>query len=155
MEKSTLVFPIGKGTVWLARKKRGVGKGLYNGWGGTFEPQDHGNPRLCACREFNEECGATTSPNCLYEMAVVDFFEDGEQVFECHVYFLSWWEGKLQESEEMEEPEEFRIAELPYSEMMTADREWLAKLFLGKRFRAKVCYGKGNKKVESIEYGPL
>lgn len=155
MKVSTLVFPVTKTSVLLARKKSGVGAGLYNGWGGKLEPEDEGNLKACACREFLAESGAYTSRKNLRKMAVVDFFEAGVHIFECYVYFCFAWNGQLRETPEMGRPRTFPLASIPYDRMMPADVIWLKEIFLGKRFRGRVYYNKGNTKLEKFEHGPL
>lgn len=153
----TLVFPQREGIIWLARKKLKVGAGLLNGWGGKLEPEDGGLVRLCACREFQAEAGARIYPSRLHKKAVVDFSEGGQEAFECHVYFVSEWEGDIREGEEMGPPLSFPINCLPYEEMMPGDREWFPRVLLTTEpFRAKVHYATGNTHlVQPVEYGPL
>ncbi|MBX4206488.1 NUDIX domain-containing protein [Candidatus Parcubacteria bacterium] len=156
-EKSTLVFPIRNGVVWLAEKKRKVGAGLLNGYGGKLDEADGGSIRLCACREFREESGVSISPGAeLQKMAIVRFFEEAMEIFECHVYFVDHWEGELRETEQMGRPESHPLWNVPYHLMMPADAVWLKLVFAGRRFKGNVYYGAGNKEfLKFEEAGPL
>ena len=56
MRDTSLVYPVdGQGRVLLGRKKRGMGLGKWNGFGGKIEAGE--TMRQCAVRELREECG--------------------------------------------------------------------------------------------------
>jgi 8-oxo-dGTP diphosphatase len=155
METATLVFPVFAGCVTLARKKRGVGAGLYNGYGGKLVRGEGGDPRVGAKREFIQETGATCDVLHLDERAIIRFYEAGKSIFDCHAFLLHEWQGEIKESEEMGPPQVFPYDSLPYMEMMRGDREWLPRILLGDRLRCKVYYNTGNKSLIKFEYGPL
>ncbi len=156
MQIATLLFPVHDGKVYLAKPKRGhhPGFGLYNGYGGKMRPEDRGDVRRTACREYSEEARATCWPEDLELVAVVDFFKEGEYKFECHIFFTSTF-GAPQETGEMSEAHLFPIDEVPYDQMMSADVVWLMPVFKGARFHAECHYSAGNQKLLRFTCKPL
>ena len=64
MRDTSLVYPLdGQGRILLGRKRRGMGFGKWNGFGGKLEPGE--TMRQCAVRELQEECGLTAAPEAL------------------------------------------------------------------------------------------
>lgn len=155
MEIVSLIFPIRAGCIWLARKKRKVGAGFYNGWGGKLERVDRGSVIKAAIREFKDDSGATAYPRDLDHVATIRFYEAGKLVFECNVYFLRSWEGEIQETDQMGPPEVFSFSEIPYEEMMPGDCLWLPLLLRGERIKGQCWYSEGNKEVQQFDFGPL
>jgi 8-oxo-dGTP diphosphatase len=129
--------------VLLPIKKKKIGRGLRNGYGGSIEEDE--DARSAALRETAEECGITPHSAALMAVAVVDFHNLTEQghAFTCRVaiYFLYDWGGEPCESEEMGPPEWFPIGNPPLQEMMLADRDWLHHVLQGKRVYAQAWYG--------------
>ena len=61
MRDTSLVFPVASdGRILLGRKRRGMGYGKWNGFGGKIEAGE--TMRECAARELFEECGLTVRP---------------------------------------------------------------------------------------------
>ena len=61
MRDTSLVFPVAPdGRILLGRKRRGMGYGKWNGFGGKIEVGE--TMRECAARELFEECGLTAKP---------------------------------------------------------------------------------------------
>ena len=61
MRDTSLVFPVAPdGRILLGRKRRGMGYGKWNGFGGKIEAGE--TMRECAARELFEECGLTVRP---------------------------------------------------------------------------------------------
>ena len=61
MRDTSLVFPVAPdGRILLGRKRRGMGYGKWNGFGGKIEAGE--TMRECAARELFEECGLTARP---------------------------------------------------------------------------------------------
>ncbi len=72
MRATSLVFPIyADGKVLLGRKKRGMGFGKWNGFGGKIE--DGETMRECAVRELYEECGISAAVEDLEFVADIYF----------------------------------------------------------------------------------
>ena len=149
MQRCTLVFPRQWELVWLSRKKKKVGAGFYNGWGGKFDPDD-GDVSMedTAIRELKAETdGCEALPENLKKVAVLDFHKDGEHIFECHVYFFfppQRLNGEFKETDEMGPGEFFCRLEPPLEEMMPADREWFPRILKGERIRGSIFYNADN-----------
>ncbi len=153
MDKCTLVYPVLGETIFLAKKKRKVGAGFYNGFGGKKRSFDE-PISITACREFAEESGIK-SGFVMDKVAILDFFQDGKHILECHVWFIRAWTGDFLETAEMGKAEQFPFSNLPYAEMMTGDRFWLPLVVEGEKIRAKIYYDAELKRVLKFEHGPL
>lgn len=159
MKKCTLVIPRQWELVWLSRKKLKIGAGLYNGWGGKYEPKSDQTMLDTAIREFGQETGGFyPKKEALDLVAEIDFFEADKHIFECYVYFLSMEKGeqeRLKDTPEMGRGEYFDKHCLPLDEMMPGDRLWLPLLLAGERISGRCYYKAGNKEVEKFEHEPL
>jgi len=153
MKVTTISFLKSGDGVYLSNKKRGFGTGYLNGYGGKM--MDGENVEGAAIRELREEAGLTASPENLQRVAIIDFFDGDEHIFECHVFFVSKWEGELKESEEMAYPQLYACSNLPYEKMWKSDRVWLPLIFSGKKIQAKAYYEKGMDEMKHFEYKPL
>ena len=131
----TLVIPVSNQNkqVLLGKKRRGFGKGLYNGFGGKVEKGE----RIldAAARELYEESGLVVGVDHLEEKrcGVLQFvfrndFEEEQdkkvQVpWQVHIFYINEFSGTITESEEME-PQWFDIENIPYSSMWKDDKFW-------------------------------
>lgn len=72
----------------LGRKKRGIGVGLYNGFGGKVEKDNDADVVASALRELREEAGVAPDERGLSRRGVLTFhFEDTpSEVWETHVF---------------------------------------------------------------------
>jgi mutator protein MutT len=112
-------------------KKRGFGKGLWNGVGGKIEPGETMEQALV--RESQEEVGLT--PTSWTKVAMHDFYmHEGVPSawhMQGHVYFCREWEGEATETEEMA-PKWTKIKDMPYDNMWSDDIVWLPQSLMGK-----------------------
>ncbi len=154
MKIATIIFPVRGNSVFLANKKQRFGAGFLNGYGGRQEPTDL-TIEDTAVRELQEESGIIAEKRDLEKVAIIDFFEVDNQIFECHVFFCRAWTGEFVETEEMAYPEAYPIDELPFDRMWHADRTWLPTVFLGKKIRARSYYDEGMKTQVRFEEEPL
>lgn len=154
MKVSTICFPVQDGNIFLAYKKRGFGAGFLNGYGGKQQPGDL-TIVDAAIREMKEEGGIVASPDDLEKVAVINFFEEDVQIFECHVFFCHNWQGEFHETDEMTAPQLYDILNPPYDHMWDADKVWLPIVCSGKKIRAVSKYNQGMTKQKSFEYEPL
>ena len=139
--KGVLVFPVINGEVLLARKARGIGAGMWNGYGGNFDPEEDKDFATCAIREFNEECRAGVEESDLEDRGVVTFHKGDSFVFEVHIFVANKIGGTPQPSDEMVEPTWFSFDDLPPKEQfMESDLYWLPLVLFGKRVLADVWY---------------
>ncbi len=136
LKQSTLCFPITKTQILLAMKKRGFGKGKWNGAGG--KPQDNESIKETTVRETEEETGIT--PTELKEVGIVHFYYSANENWnqEVHVFKCKKWTGDIAETEEML-PKWFNLNDIPYSKMWPDDSHWLPKLLAGEIFEAEFC----------------
>lgn len=154
MEKTllhaSLIFPITDTHVALGLKKQKIGAGLLNGVGGGVEPGE--DPLACAVREAKEEWSVVFDPATLTKQAVVDFHNrksDGE-VFTCRIYVFvgGAWEGEAVESDEMGLPQWFPKNNVPFEQMMLADRDWFPHVIDGSYIYAEAWYGPKQQTLE-------
>ncbi|MDB5254504.1 MAG: hydrolase [Parcubacteria group bacterium] len=149
MKKTTLIFCVKEDQILLAMKKRGFGSGKWNGYGGKVEETE--NISSAAVRELKEESNLIAEEKDLKQVAVVNFYFDGEHKFECHVFLLKEWNGDAEETEEMN-PKWFPKNELPYSEMWVADAKWLPIVLENKQILVTVNFNKEGNEIKNFEY---
>lgn len=149
MKLSTLCFCSRNGQVLLAMKKRGFGKGKWNGYGGKVAGQE--TPRAAAIRELREESNLSVSENDLKQVGIVRFYFDGNQLFECHVFLVKDWRGELRESDEMK-PRWFPVLQLPFEEMWVADGKWVPLVLAGKKLEAEVNFNADGSELKHFSY---
>lgn len=133
MAVCTLVFLRRDDQILLAMKKRGFGKGRWNGVGGKVDPGE--TIEQAMIRETQEEISVT--PVKYEQVARLDFTIDADTKpwqQEVHVYMCSKWEGEPTESEEMA-PQWYGLADIPYDSMWQDDEIWLPEVLQGKKLR--------------------
>ena len=116
----TLLYIIKDGKILLIEKKRGLGKGLYNGVGGKVEEGE--TPIQAAIRECKEEIGV--EPKNVEWKGVIEFINDGSVYSYVHVFTANDYEGEIKETDEAK-PVWFPLSEIPYDKMWEDDRTWL------------------------------
>ncbi len=156
MQKATVVLLIDEeNRVCLARKKQAIHSelgeisyslGLYNGYGGKMEEGDE-SIEDTALRELFDESTVSAQKEDLVHKGTVLFtlVKEGERkpFMEVHFYTLSVWEGEPKESPEMGSPTFFAKTNLPYDEMMPADKVLFEKMFEEKDISGEVAlFGK-------------
>ena len=127
--------------VLLGMKKRGFGKGRWNGFGGHVERGEAIEEG--ARREIKEEAGLEVGK--LSKHGVIEFKRRGKQeILEVHVFGTDAFSGEPTESEEMK-PQRFDVDKIPYSQMWSDDKHWLPLFLQGKKFTAKFLFGQGDR----------
>lgn len=155
--------------ICLARKKHKIGAGMWNGYGGHCEPNE--KPLDAAIRETKEESGVSLhSKDCVKEVALVTYFErpryaifreltNYKPVWSVNIFLAGRWSGECMETEEMGTPQWFNLDEIPYKEMLPADRFILPLIFASNcntfLFEADIYYGPEKKKVEWVAIRPF
>lgn len=133
--------------VLLGYKKRGFGKGKYDGFGGKRQ-QGEDLPSTAA-RELYEEASLSVNPSELISLGVITFIfpykHDWDQ--EVHIFLTEQWVGTPQESEEMR-PQWFSLDEIPLSQMWDDSRIWLPYTLTGQAIRAFFTMNKDNDTVK-------
>lgn len=133
MKEATLCFLVRDQTVWLAMKKRGFGKGKYNGYGGKLETGETSEDAML--RELHEETDGVRAT--LYEKVADNtyiFPQNPENNFHVHVYIAKQWNGAPTETDEMK-PELFEFTKIPYTSMWHDDPYWLPQVLSGIKLR--------------------
>lgn len=152
MRDTSLVFPLrSDGRILLGRKRRGMGFGKWNGFGGKIEAGE--TMRECAARELWEECGLQVRPEDL-EMVGDLYFHQPSDTAWSHagiVYLARNWVGEPYVSEEME-PRWFLPSEFPYEEMWMSDRIWVPMILEGKKIRGTVYFAEDGDTVYRYEF---
>ena len=130
---ATLCFLLRNGEVLLIRKKRGFGKGKYNGVGGRIEKGE--TPEEAAIREVEEEVGVKVLD--LEPAGRLEFYSVGKEPdWVIFVFRSKRFDGEPKPSDEAD-PKWFPVSNLPYDEMWEDDRVWLPHVLAGKRVEAK------------------
>lgn len=134
----TLCFIYYDDKIILGLKKRGFGKGRYNGFGGKVLKGE--SLRGAVIREMYEESGIRAEK--ISKRGILEFsFKGNPEVLEVHVYKILKWKGMSKETEEMK-PRWFSLADIPFSKMWPDDRYWLPLFISGKHFRGSFLFGK-------------
>jgi len=129
IQVGTLVFLRRDDEILLAMKKRGFGKGKWNGPGGKPDPGE--SIEETAIRETEEEIGIT--PLNLHKVAhnVFRYPHGQPDVVDGHVFICTEWQGEPVETEEMA-PRWFNLDDIPYDQMWDDDKYWLPQVLDGK-----------------------
>lgn len=137
LKQATLLFLIDGDKILLAMKKRGFGKGHWNGVGGKPEPSEPIDD--AAIRECQEEIGVT--PLRMTCVAYLDFYFPEQKAAQgwdqqVVVYLCEHWDGTPIETEEML-PKWYKISKIPYDSMWSDDKYWLPKVLAGQSIHAE------------------
>ena len=128
-KQATLLFLIEDNKILLAMKKRGFGRGRWNGVGG--KPEGDESIKQTAIRECTEEIGVV--PKTFKQVACLNFFFPADKADwnqQVLVYFCTKWQGEPIETDEMK-PSWFSIKNIPYDDMWKDDKYWLPKVIRG------------------------
>ncbi|KAJ2793443.1 Nudix (Nucleoside diphosphate linked moiety X)-type motif 1 [Coemansia guatemalensis] len=147
----TVIFPIeGSGSgqrVLLGLKKRGMGKGLWNGFGGKLEPGETLDD--CAHRELQEECGLEAKDLCYVGVLfMICSHHDDLTIF---VYTARDLVGSVVESDEMA-PQWFTTDKLPYDGCHREARLWWPTMLNGSLFVARFVFTQDDCIQHNIEH---
>lgn len=126
----TLVYFCRGKQILLGKKKRGLGIGRYNGFGG--KPIGRETPITTAIRETQEEVGLT--PHSLTHVANLRFrSRTYAPLKDLYVYVFTSlrFDGAPAETEEMV-PHWFSTPDIPYDLMWPDDPHWLPQVLDGK-----------------------
>lgn len=150
MKIYTLGFLFKDGKIILAKKKRKIGVGLYNGYGGRVE--DHESLFGCLCREIEEECGLVIQEENCNELGYIDFyFNNTNTILKVYIYRVDNFINYPIETEEMGQPKEFDINNLPYNEMMVGDDLFMPFVVASKKFAGGIHFDESGLKVISCD----
>lgn len=146
LRNSTLIFLVKRTDgniteICLAMKKRGFGKGRWNGVGGKVEAGE--SIEQAAAREAKEEISVTVAA--LMKVAELSFTFPHNPSFDqlVHVYLTDTWDGSPAESEEMD-PRWFMVGAIPFDSMWPDDEFWLPNVLAGDKIRGAFTFGEGD-----------
>lgn len=150
MRKVTLCFLQRDEDVCLAMKKRGFGKGKWNGVGGKVEKEER--VRHAAVRELQEEIGVRVSEKDLEEIAGLQFYFNGNPDWDqyCHVFLVRSWQGSPAESEEMA-PRWYHKNALPFENMWVDDPLWLPYALNNEKIQATFYFNADGSVLEKAD----
>ena len=149
----TLVYILKDNQILLGMKKRGFGKGKWNGFGGKVKVGEE-TIRDGALREVREECGLGLKDEDICQLGLIDFEFKNEPVhLEVHVFEARQYSGQVTESDEMA-PKWFDIKEMPYDNMWIDDEFWHPWFFKGQKFKAYFLF-EGQDKILNHEITPV
>jgi 8-oxo-dGTP diphosphatase len=132
----TLLFLVRPNEILLAMKKRGFGKGLWNGVGGKIEPDE--SIEQAMIRECEEEIGVR--PVTFTKVAIHEFvYQSSDKPVIVHAYVCTDWAGEPHETEEMA-PQWFSQNAIPYETMWEDDRYWLPQVLGGSLLRTRFVF---------------
>jgi 8-oxo-dGTP pyrophosphatase MutT (NUDIX family) len=135
MKLVTLLFLRRDKQILLAMKKRGFGRGKWNGVGGKADPGE--TVEQAAIRECQEEIGVT--PLNARQVGDIKFTMTTDPAFghHAHIFVATDWEGEPTETEEMR-PQWYEITHIPYDSMWADDELWLPLVIKGVFFSADI-----------------
>ena len=154
-EIATVIYLLKESKICLAQKKRHIhtkdgkeldkSKATWNGYGGKREDED-ASIRDTAIRELYDECGVKADLHNLIPAGRLRFFwpdNDSETPnMDVYFFFLATWEGEPIETDEMDKPIFFTMDNIPYHEMLPADKIFLPMMLANKKVVADVFFGK-------------
>lgn len=147
MKQSTLCYLIREvqeeRELLLAMKKKGFGKGKWNGIGG-IQKKEKGDKTIVdtVLRETKEEIGVELKET--EKVAILTFYYPYSKEWnqDTHVFIAKKWQGQLKESEEVR-PKWFSINKIPFDRMWDDDRSWLPLILEGKKLKAEFIFKEG------------
>ena len=139
MRITTFCLLTKKGKTFLAMKKRGFGRGKWNGFGGKAKSGE--SVKLAALRELKEEVSIKANPDKMKAAGMIKFRfkEHPEWNQNMYVFLVNEWKGMPQETEEMK-PRWYNNDEIPFKEMWCVDRYWLPSILAGKKISGRFYY---------------
>ena len=155
MRDATLCLLIKPNKILLGMKKRGFGKGRWNGYGGKVEDKE--NIVFATVRENFEESGLIHLN--IEKVAEIKFYftnapfgKSWDQVV--YIFISREWKGTLRESNEIL-PKWFSFNDIPYSKMWNDDTYWLPKVLEGKKLVGSFTFGKDNSTILKYELNEI
>src|ERR1043166_9136195 len=140
----TVIFVRQGSRILLGMKKKGLGAGRWNGFGGKVEEGE--TIEEAARREIQEEAGLEVGA--VVEAGFCEFHSPVRPfVVHMHVFIADTFSGEPTESDEMR-PEWFEVSALPEGEMWPSDLLWWPYLLRGDKFKARFVFDKDDQVLE-------
>lgn len=136
----TLVFLKQNNTVLLGHKTRGLGEGLWNGFGGKLEQNE--SIAACAIREVKEECNLVLEK--IKHIGVVRYdVVDQNYTHIVHIFTSNKFKGTETPSEEMNPVTWYKFKDIPFDKMWPDAQLWYPIMLKELFFSAVVTYEGG------------
>lgn len=149
MTEATLGFLFRDGKIILAKKKRKIGVGKWNGYGGKIEEGEDRIENLI--REMREECGVIIEREKCEELGFMEFLsQDSFGSMRVYMYRISDFAGYPVETEEMGAPREFSLSDLPYEEMMDGDDKFMPYVWEGRKFEGQIYFDPKDHQIKKV-----
>lgn len=146
MKKHVVLFIVDGSKILLAMKKRGFGKGKWNGAGGKVEPGETFTE--AAIRECQEEiCVTPMNPEPMADIIFEEYHDGQKYELDVRAFISRKWKGVPGETEEMA-PKWFNINNLPYKEMWDDDPYWLPQVLAGQKLKCKFTLDRQDKVIK-------
>ncbi len=124
--------------ILLGMKKKGFGKGRWNGFGGKVKKEETIEEGIK--RELFEESKLDVPIDNFEKVGIIEFsFKEIPDILENHFFKVKNFSGEPYETEEMK-PRWFHIDEIPFNQMWTDDVCWMSLFLEGKKFRGKFVF---------------
>lgn len=140
---TNLCLIVDDGRILLGKKKRGIGAGRYNGYGGKVDAGETVEESLL--REVFEESGLILKK---YQKIGILQLETPQFENEMHIFASDSFEGELRETAEMT-PEWFWEQDIPFEEMWQSDSLWFPYFLGGQKFLGRVIFDEDDQVLES------
>lgn len=128
----------------LGMKKRGFGKGRWNGFGGKVNSNE--SIDLAAKRELKEETGIIAQD--MEKFGILDFkFPNNPEIWQMHIFKVQKFKGEPQESEEMR-PQWFHVKDIPFEQMWPDDKYWIPLFLREKKFQGAFLFDESDNVLE-------
>ncbi|MDA3815285.1 MAG: 8-oxo-dGTP diphosphatase [Patescibacteria group bacterium] len=136
MKKITTLCIIHEGQkVLLGMKKKGFGKGRWNGFGGKVNPNE--TIEECVRREMREESGLDIPIENFEKIGIIKFsFKEIPDILENHFFKVKKFSGNPIETDEMK-PKWFHVDEIPLSQMWPDDVYWMPLFLVDQKFKGE------------------
>ena len=145
MKHCTLCYVCDGSKILLGVKKRCLGAGNYNGFGGKVEQNE--TVEQGAIRELREECGIIAESVKKQAELSFSFPHKPEWTQIVHVFVAVKWSGTPVETEEMA-PAWFEVSKIPYDKMWVSDPHWLPHVLDGKFVTGRVVFSPDGSMLE-------
>jgi 8-oxo-dGTP diphosphatase/2-hydroxy-dATP diphosphatase len=135
---TTLVLVQKNDAVLLGMKKRGFGKGRWNGFGGKVDEGE--TIEEAAIRETQEESEIMVTHLDKFAIFTFSFEENPKEVLDVHMFRTHSYTGTPAETEEMK-PQWFKADEIPFDTMWPDDSYWFPHFLNGEYITGHFHFG--------------
>lgn len=137
-----MVYIIKDEKILLALKQRGIGAGMWMGYGGKFDLELDQSINDTALRELKEETAEIIcTKKDLEPHALINFTlktVDKDYLMQGFMYRLSNYSGNIRDTEEMKNPTWFPLNEIPYENMLVDNQVFLPLILKGEHFTLNI-----------------